>query len=88
MQRTALASMPEVISRKSRYSYGILEDVLPKDLIDFDPLADKIHIDPEGHEIVLRMHWYLHKVREDQKMGKENSAYQINRGRKWARSRP
>ena len=65
VQRTVLASMPEVTARKSRYSYGILVDRRIKNLKDFDAAADAEKINPEGDKITSRMDWYLRKVREE-----------------------
>ncbi|KAF4947607.1 hypothetical protein FGADI_10288 [Fusarium gaditjirri] len=65
--REVLRILPDVISRRSRYNYGIEVDMVAKGL-DLDP-EDKITVDAEGVERVSRMRWYLLK---GQKIDKES----------------
>jgi hypothetical protein len=58
-QFNATRIMPEVISRKSRYSYGILSSTLVSTLFDFNPDLDEVTPDPYGKRRTERMDWYL-----------------------------
>lgn len=57
-----LRSLPEVTSRKSRYSYGIAVRCSVEFLDDFDKDKDEVEIDAEGRNVTYRMKWYLVKV--------------------------
>ncbi|KAI8299691.1 Hsp70 family chaperone [Colletotrichum sp. SAR11_240] len=58
-QRKALHALPSVISRKSRYHYGIVVKVPVDDINPED--GDQSFKDPEGVKRVNRMKWYLNK---------------------------
>ncbi|KAG4282301.1 hypothetical protein FPRO06_08974 [Fusarium proliferatum] len=55
----ALGILPDVVSRRSRYHYGIVVSTSTEGL-NLDP-EDLITINPEGFERVSRMRWYLLK---------------------------
>ncbi|KAG4256670.1 hypothetical protein FPRO03_03680 [Fusarium proliferatum] len=55
----ALGILPDVVSRRSRYHYGIVVSTSTEGL-NLDP-EDVITINPEGFERVSRMRWYLQK---------------------------
>ncbi|RBA13273.1 hypothetical protein FPRO05_13700 [Fusarium proliferatum] len=55
----ALGILPDVVSRRSRYHYGIVVSTSTEGL-NLDP-EDVITINPEGFERVSRMRWYLLK---------------------------
>ncbi|KAM0241506.1 hypothetical protein ACHAP5_007545 [Fusarium lateritium] len=58
-QQKALSILPDVVSRRSRYHYGILVDVPIDNLIlDSD---DIVSTNPEGTKVTSRMKWYLSK---------------------------
>ncbi|KAF5632237.1 heat shock 70 kDa 12B [Fusarium tjaetaba] len=57
--REALGSLPDVISYRSRYHYGIVVSTSIKGL-DLDP-EDVVTLNPEGFKRVERMRWYLLK---------------------------
>ncbi|KAJ4215494.1 hypothetical protein NW759_009914 [Fusarium solani] len=57
-----LRSLPEVTSRRSRYSYGIAVRCSIEYLDDFDKDKDEVEIDAEGRNVTYRMKWYLVKV--------------------------
>ncbi|KAJ4142726.1 hypothetical protein NW754_010169 [Fusarium falciforme] len=59
-----LRSLPEVTSRKSRYSYGIAVRCSIEYLDDFDKDKDEVEIDAEGRNVTYRMKWYLVKGEE------------------------
>ncbi|KAL2687806.1 hypothetical protein Neosp_005375 [[Neocosmospora] mangrovei] len=59
-----LTVFPEVISRKSRYSYGIAARCSLESLDDFDKDKDEVEINPEGRKVTFRMNWYLVKGEE------------------------
>lgn len=61
-QREALETFPDVTSRKSRYSYGIVVRKSIHALSDFDPILDEVVLNVLGEERTLRMNWYLKKV--------------------------
>ncbi|RFN49025.1 heat shock 70 kda protein 12b [Fusarium flagelliforme] len=54
-----LGVLPDVVSRRSRYHYGILAKT-PIANLDRDP-HDVVLTDPDGIKVTLRMNWYLHK---------------------------
>ena len=55
-----LRTVPGVLSRRSRYHYGIM---VVKQISDIDPDPyDVVTTNPEGIETTLRMRWYLFKV--------------------------
>ncbi|UPL00624.1 hypothetical protein LCI18_011558 [Fusarium solani-melongenae] len=54
-----LKSLPEVTSRKSRYSYGIAVRNSIEGLTDFDKDKDEVETDVEGRNVTYRMKWYL-----------------------------
>ncbi|KAH7127552.1 hypothetical protein EDB81DRAFT_951146 [Dactylonectria macrodidyma] len=58
-QQIALATLPNVTSRRSRYHYGIQVNV-PVAGLDLDP-EDNVHRNPEGTKVTSRMRWYLYK---------------------------
>jgi hypothetical protein len=60
VQKAALAILPDVVSRRSRYHYGILVDFPIKDVY-LEP-EDVITENPEGVEVTSRMRWYISKV--------------------------
>ncbi|KAL6363963.1 hypothetical protein LRP88_03394 [Fusarium phalaenopsidis] len=59
-----LRSLPEVTSRRSRYSYGIAVRCSIEYLNDFDKDKDEVEIDAEGRNVTYRMKWYLVKGEE------------------------
>ncbi|KAJ3462465.1 hypothetical protein MRS44_007251 [Fusarium solani] len=59
-----LRSLPEVTSRRSRYSYGIAVRCSIEYLDDFDKDKDEVEIDAEGRNVTYRMKWYLVKGEE------------------------
>ncbi|KAJ4328335.1 hypothetical protein N0V84_001206 [Fusarium piperis] len=63
-QERVLRSLPEVTSRRSRYSYGIAVRCSVEHLDDFDEDKDQIEIDAEGRNVTYRMKWYLVKGEE------------------------
>ncbi|KAI1070938.1 hypothetical protein LB507_010920 [Fusarium sp. FIESC RH6] len=54
-----LGVLPDVVSRRSRYHYGILAKT-PIANLDRYP-QDIVLTDPDGIKVTLRMNWYLHK---------------------------
>lgn len=63
-----IASMPVVVSRVARFSYGVQFGYSPNSLASFgqvpgDRGKDEYYFDPDGTELVRRMTWYLKKVR-------------------------
>ncbi|KAF5002780.1 hypothetical protein FDECE_10525 [Fusarium decemcellulare] len=58
-QQAALTVFPNVVSRKSRYHYGIQAD-MPVETLDLDS-DDEIRRNPEGLRVTSRMRWYLKK---------------------------
>ncbi|KAK4182194.1 hypothetical protein QBC35DRAFT_396464 [Podospora australis] len=60
-QQTMMARIPEVVTRKARYSYGILCNKPITNLPDFRGDLDKVTVDPEGVSVTPRMDWYLTK---------------------------
>ncbi|CAG7566230.1 unnamed protein product [Fusarium equiseti] len=59
VQEQALGMMPDVVSYRSRYHYGISAN-MPIAKIKLDP-EDTILTDPEGVKVTNRMSWYLLK---------------------------
>ncbi|QPC59282.1 hypothetical protein HYE67_001513 [Fusarium culmorum] len=59
LQTKLLNVLPDVVSRRSRYNYGILGD-RPIAGLDLDP-QDVVIMNPEGVRVTSRMRWYLHK---------------------------
>ncbi|KAG8359625.1 hypothetical protein FVEN_g2784 [Fusarium venenatum] len=59
--------LPDVVSRRARYNYGILGD-RPIVGLDLDP-QDVVLINPEGVRVTSRMRWYL---RKGEKVDKES----------------
>lgn len=57
-----LRLLPEVTSRRSRYSYGIAVRCSIEYLDDFDEEKDEVETDAEGRNVTYRMKWYLVKV--------------------------
>ena len=55
-----LSVLPDVVSRRSRYHYGILAKT-PIVNLNRDP-QDVVTTDPDGVEVTARMNWYLLKV--------------------------
>jgi len=64
-QTTAsLLTMPSVVSRVSRFSYGVeLGDPVPYADPPADRTRDTFYTEPDGIERVRRMTWYLRQVR-------------------------
>lgn len=63
-----IASMPVVVSRVARFSYGVQFGYSPSSLttlgqVPGDREKDEYYFDPDGTELVRRMTWYLKKVR-------------------------
>lgn len=63
-----IASMPVVVSRVARFSYGVQFGCSPSNLRRFgqapeDRLLDGYYFGPDGTELVRRITWYLKKVR-------------------------
>ncbi|KAF5656550.1 heat shock 70 kDa 12B [Fusarium heterosporum] len=58
-QQMALRMLPDVVSRRSRYHYGILVN-MPISDFTLEP-EDKVFTDPEGTKVASRMDWYLKK---------------------------
>ncbi|KAK3988226.1 hypothetical protein QBC44DRAFT_329723 [Cladorrhinum sp. PSN332] len=58
-QQASISRIPEVIARKSRYSYGIEYNEYVDNLPDFDSELDGVVITPEGQRSAPRMRWYL-----------------------------
>lgn len=61
-------SMPVVVSRVARFSYGVQFGYSPSNLKKFGQapasrVLDEYYFDPDGTELVRRMTWYLKKVR-------------------------
>ncbi|EGO57912.1 hypothetical protein NEUTE1DRAFT_81948 [Neurospora tetrasperma FGSC 2508] len=61
-----IASMPVVVSRVARFSYGVQFGYSPNSLASFgqvpgDRGKDEYYFDPDGTELVRRMTWYLKK---------------------------
>ena len=75
-QRTMISRIPEVVTRKARYSYGILCDKAIATLTDYDRLLDKVKLDPEGVQVAPRMDWYLNKGDEVSKKSPKLIGYQ------------
>ncbi|KAM0500933.1 hypothetical protein ACHAP8_004652 [Fusarium lateritium] len=67
MQTKLLNVLPDVVSRRARYNYGILSD-RPVVGLDLDP-QDEVSINPEGVRVTSRMGWYL---RKGEKVDKES----------------
>ncbi|QPC70663.1 hypothetical protein HYE68_001415 [Fusarium pseudograminearum] len=59
LQTKLLSVLPDVVSRRSRYNYGILGE-RPVAELDLDP-EDVVLVDPQGVRVVRRMRWYLRK---------------------------
>lgn len=62
-----ISSMPAVVSRVSRFRYGIQFGHVPGTLISIDQPPDDrktdfYYFDPDGRELVRRLTWYLKKV--------------------------
>jgi len=66
-QKSVLDVLPEVIARKSRYSYGIVVNKMITELSDLDQKLDKVTTDPEGDRVAARMDWFLRQVRTKRK---------------------
>ncbi|KAK4227138.1 hypothetical protein QBC38DRAFT_478430 [Podospora fimiseda] len=60
-QRAMISRIPEVTTRKARYSYGVVYSPYVNSLSDFDDSLDKVSITPEGDRCTSRMKWYLHQ---------------------------
>ncbi|KAK4159271.1 hypothetical protein QBC43DRAFT_131872 [Cladorrhinum sp. PSN259] len=75
-QKATIAGIPEVVTRKSRYSYGIVCDKPIAALQDYKPNLDKIKYDPEGVQVTSRMDWYLNKGDEVSKKSPVLIGYQ------------
>ncbi|CAP68182.1 uncharacterized protein PODANS_7_4940, partial [Podospora anserina S mat+] len=60
-QHRVISRIPEVVTRKARYSYGIQSEVAVAALRDFDPAHDRVKRNPEKTEVTRRMDWYLKK---------------------------
>ncbi|KAK0747241.1 hypothetical protein B0T21DRAFT_446196 [Apiosordaria backusii] len=60
-QHRVISRIPEVITRKARYSYGILSEAAVATLGDFDPTLDRVTKNPVKVEVTRRMDWYLKK---------------------------
>ena len=60
----SLATMPAVVSRVSRFSYGVeLGDLVSIANPPADRTKDTFYTEPDGSERVRRMRWYLKQVR-------------------------
>ncbi|CAM1507993.1 Fc.00g048410.m01.CDS01 [Cosmosporella sp. VM-42] len=58
-QQAVLATLPDVVSRRSRYHYGIAVRTPVVDLeLDSEDVVER---NPEGVEVTSRMRWYLNK---------------------------
>lgn len=62
-----ISRTPEVVTRKSRYSYGILCNLEISRIGDFDAALDTVKVDPDGVRVTPRMNWYLKKGDEASK---------------------
>ncbi|GKU08220.1 unnamed protein product [Fusarium langsethiae] len=71
------SKMPDVVSRRSRYNYGMLS-ITPVEGLDLDP-EDVVCKNPEGHNVVPRMDWYLLKGDKVDKESHIPIAYHIFR---------
>ena len=63
-----IPSMPVVVSRVARFSYGVQFGYSPSGLKKIGQVPgsrkmDEYYFDPDGTELVRRMTWYLKKVR-------------------------
>ncbi|KAK4211458.1 hypothetical protein QBC37DRAFT_446139 [Rhypophila decipiens] len=56
-----VSGIPEVVTRKAKYSYGITAEIPIHRLSDFDQYLDTVNRDPEGNGFTSRMRWYLKK---------------------------
>jgi len=58
-----VSQVPEVNTRKSRYSYGIICKKDVTGLSNFDHKLDEVSTNnPDGRKTTLRVDWYLRKL--------------------------
>ncbi|KAK3358672.1 hypothetical protein B0T25DRAFT_563750 [Lasiosphaeria hispida] len=74
-QRTLLVQIPEVLTRKARYSYGVISLHPIAGLSDYDSDVDDIKLDPSGRKDTLRIDWYLKKGADLSKTSPVNWTY-------------
>jgi hypothetical protein len=60
---TYMSSMPSVVSRVARLSYGVAFGIPPSQAYPPPTDDDEYYMDPDGTQRVRRMTWYLKKVR-------------------------